>query len=419
MKKFLGSALLIFLCLTLVIGIFVVVRNKEDDLPNSTQSGTLQESTSDTGKPNDSSSPVKPPSDNSSDAGANDPPSSVPPNDDSGDNQDNSSSEGNGGETDSGEVIPPDSSENPTPDDSGDSSQSSGGSGSDSSGNEEDDPQGDGVDYSAYIMDGLTMRPGAAVYLGDDQGATMRFTGYMTAELKSAIDEGGKEVAFLVAPIDFFDAVNPNNYAYMDWVTEFANAGKTVIYSVLEESNYYSSGNDYMVRFQLQNVMYKNINRKFVCMLAVKTAEGYKYSMYLDGTDYRSAARSMAYVVAASLNAYTMGMEEFTTDQVARLKGYINQSVDYANGKEVATDDGSMYAFTTNISASQIMQVDEMFTLITTVIPDVEIPVWYQSTDESIIRVDDYGNVTAVGKGTAVVGVYVAGESFGITVTVI
>ncbi len=417
MKKFLGSALLIFLCLTLVIGIFVVARNREDDLPNSTQSGTLQESTSDTGNPNDSSSVVKPPSDNASDVGADDPPSSVPPDDNSGDSQENSSSSGSGNEEDSGEVIPPDSSEPPVPDDGDDSSQSSGDSGSDSSDNEEDEPQ-EPIDYSAYIADGVTMNPGAAVYLGDDQGTTMRFTGYVSAEMKSAVDSGKAEVAFLVAPMDYFDGVNPENHLYMDWVTEFEKADKTVLYTVVSEGNYQPSGDEYLVAFQLRNIMYKNINRKYVCILAVKTSEGYRYGTYLGGENYRTAARSVAYVAAASLNAYALGWEDFSTEEVANLKGYINQSVDCANGKETATNDGSMYAFTTNITAPQRLVIGESFTLTTTVIPDVEIPVWYQSTDESIIYVDDNGKVVAKAKGTAVVGVYVAGEAFGITVTV-
>lgn len=413
MKKFLGSVILIFLCVTLLAGIFVVARNSGEEVPNSSQSGTLEEDVGGTGKPNESTNSGKPPNDSSANSKPGDTSSSVPPDDDIlDDSQDNSSSSGDGNEEDSGSAG-----ETPSGSSGNESSDSS--SGDEPKGEPEDDPQEEGVDYSAYIADGVTMRPGASVYLGDDQGATLRFTGYMSAELKSAADSGDVEIAFLLAPMDYFDEINPDNHLYMDWVTEFANAGKTILYTVVSEGNFQPSGDEYMVGFQLRNIMYKNVNRKYVCLLAVKTSEGYRYSAYSNGENYRTAARSMAYVVAASLNAYALGIEDFTIEQVARLKGYINQSVDYANGKETATDDGSMYAFTTNISASQIMQVDEMFTLITTVIPDVEIPVWYQSTDESIICVDDYGNVTAVGKGTAVVGVYVAGEAFGITVTVI
>ena len=97
---------------------------------------------------------------------------------------------------------------------------------------------------------------------------------------------------------------------------------------------------------------------------------------------------------------------------------YVNQSVDCANGKTEATNDGSMYAFTTNITAPQKLSVGETFTVITTISPDVNVPVWYRSSDEAIIEVDSNGKVTAKAKGTAVVGVYVAGESYGITVTV-
>ena len=401
MKKFFGSVILIFLCITFVVGIFVFTRNREDDLPSSTQSGSLEEdvggteesgeSTNSGNSPNDTSSPV------------------LPDDDIVDDSQESSSSSGSGNEEDSESsgAVQPDSSDTTEPEDSG----------SDSSGNEEEEPQ-EPIDYSAYIADGVTMNPGAAVYLGSDQGATLRFTGYVSTELKNAVDNGEAEVAILVAPMDYFDDVNPENHLYMDWVTEFEKAGKTILYLVISEGNYQASGDEYLVGFQLQNIMYKNINRKYVCMLAVKTAEGYRYSRYLEDVDYRTAARSIAYVTAASLNGYALGLEDFSADDLARLKGYINQSVDLANGKTTATDDGSMYAFTTNISAPQYLLVGESFTLTTTVIPDVDIPVWYQSTDESIIRVDENGKVTAVGKGTAVVGVYVAGEAFGITVTV-
>ena len=378
MKRVFTFIAVVLLCVLLIGGIFVIARGNSDESTESTQiSDSLNDEEESTGSSDEF------PDDNSSTSDTQ---------------EENSSSGSQEEDSESGSETPPDSSEN-----------------------EEDNPQEE-VDYTAYIAEGLTMSPGAAVYLGDDQGTTLRFTGYMSANVKSAVDSGEKEVAFLVAPMDYFDEVNPNNYAYMDWVTEFANAGKTVIYSVLDESNFYTSGNEYMLRFQFQNIMYKNINRKFVCMLVLKTTEGdavsYQYSAFLDGTDYRSAARSVAYVAAASLNAYALGMENFSTEEVARLKEYINQSVDLANGKTTATDDGSMYAFTTNISAPQYLLVGESFTLTTTVIPDVDIPVWYQSTDESIIRVDENGKVTAIGKGTAVVGVYVAGEAFGITVTV-
>ena len=200
-------------------------------------------------------------------------------------------------------------------------------------------------------------------------------------------------------------------------------SGKTAgSHSPLEEGNFYENGNDYIVRFRLQNVLYKNMNRNFVCMLVLKTTSGssvtYKYSAYPAGVDYRSNARSVAYVAAASLNAYVLGMESFTDVELGRLRNYINQSVDIANGKENPTDDGSMYAFATNITAPQTLSVGETLTINTTISPDVNVPVWYRSSDEAIIQVDNSGKVTAKAKGTAVVGIYVAGESYGITIKV-
>lgn len=304
-----------------------------------------------------------------------------------------------------------------------DSGNTNGGN-TDSGSTEEDNSLKNPTNATSYIADGLEMVSGAAIYLGEaEYEPAIRFTCNVSGAVKTEVDsDANKELAFLLAPVEYFDEVNPNDYTYMDWVTAFENAGKTVIYSVLEEDNFNANGDDYIVRFRLQNVLYKNINRDFVCMLVLKTTSGssatYKYSAYPAGVDYRSNARSVAYVAAAALNANALGMASFSDDDLAKLKSYVNKSVDCANGKAEATDDGSMYAFTTNITTPKTLSVGETLTVITTISPDVNVPVWYRSSDEAIIEVDSNGKVTAKAKGTAVVGVYVAGESYGITVTV-
>lgn len=111
-------------------------------------------------------------------------------------------------------------------------------------------------------------------------------------------------------------------------------------------------------------------------------------------------------------------METFDEAGLARLKSYINQSVDLANGLETATNDGSMYAFTTNPAPPKTLSVGQSFTVGVTITPNVEIPVWFRSTDTSVATVDDNGKVTALKAGTTVIGVYVAGEVYGITITV-
>ena len=294
----------------------------------------------------------------------------------------------------------------------------------DSGGTEENNTLKNPANVTSYIASGLEMKPGAAIYLGEEEyEPAIRFTCKVSATLKSVLDnDDSKSLAFLIAAVVTFVEVNAKYYTFMDWVTEFDKAGKTKIYSVLESNNIQQSGDEYFVAFRLQNVLYTNMNRNFVCMTVLATKSGntttYKYNAYPAGVDYRSNARSVAYVAAAALNANALGMESFSSQEVERLKGYVNQSVDLANGKAQATEDGSMYAFTTNITAPQTLAVGETLTVVTTLFPEVNVPVWYRSSDEAVIEVDANGKVTAKAKGTAVVGVYVAGESYGITVTV-
>lgn len=179
---------------------------------------------------------------------------------------------------------------------------------------------------------------------------------------------------------------------------------------------------DSMVGFRLTGVSYKFTNRKFVCMLVLATKTGntttYRYNGYESGVNYRNNARSLAYVSSATLNAHKLGMETLTESQLAILKSYVNRSVDYANGLKEATDDNSTYTYQVNAPTHDNMKVGEKFTITTIITPDVDVPVWYRSTDESVATVNDEGVVTITGKGTAVIGVYVAGQAKGVTVSI-
>ena len=72
-----------------------------------------------------------------------------------------------------------------------------------------------------------------------------------------------------------------------------------------------------------------NVSMSAIGVVITTHADGtksYQYSSFPAGQDYRSNARSVAYVAAASLNAYELGMEDFSSEEVARLparqKGY-------------------------------------------------------------------------------------------------
>ena len=277
---------------------------------------------------------------------------------------------------------------------------------------------------ASLIGEGMEMISGAQIYLGEEEyEPAIRFTFNVSSALKAEVSANeNKQLAFLVAPQSYFDDVNPNNYTYIDWVMALNGAGKEVFWSPLDEASFIESGDNYIVRFRLQNVLYKNINREFVCMLVLATTSGntttYQYNSYQSGVTYRSNARSISYVAAASLNAYTLGMEDFDENDIARIKGYINQSVDLANGLEEPTDDGSMYAFTVSPTGSKTVSVGQTFKVDVEITQDVNVPVWYRSSDESVVTVDANGNVVAKKAGAAVIAVYIAGEAVGITVTV-
>ena len=276
---------------------------------------------------------------------------------------------------------------------------------------------------SSFIADGLEMQKGAQLSKTSDRA--LRFTANISKALYDEVmSNENKAIAFLVFPTSYYDKVNVNDYTYMDWIKAFDAAGETSYkYHVLTESDFTASGINYVARYQMSGISYEAVNQKVTCLAVLETmnANGtktYKYASLPAGETYQSNGRSLAYLAAASLNANRLGLETFTSEEVALFKGYINESVDKAKGQAESTNDDSMYAFTVKPAGPKTLSVGEYFTLETTISPDVETPIWYRSSDESIVEVDDNGVVTAMGKGTAVIGVYVAGETIGVTVTV-
>ena len=270
----------------------------------------------------------------------------------------------------------------------------------------------------------MQMMTGASVYVGTDTSLdpAIRFTCLLENSLIEEIDgDSKKKAGMLMAPLDYFDAVNPNNYTYMDWVKEFDTAGKTYVLGLFDGYKKYDADTSYVI-FNLSNVLYKNMNRKFVAMGVIITTDGenvsYQYSAFTDGVDYRSNARSVAYVASAALNANELGMETFDDAKLTKLKSYVNMSVDYANGLEESTNDNSMYELKILSGESKTLAVGETFEGKTEIKPSVEVPIWYRSSDTSILTVDDTGKVTAVKKGSAKVRIFLAGIEHTVTVTV-
>ena len=280
------------------------------------------------------------------------------------------------------------------------------------------------ADETSYVAEGMTMLQGASVYMGDDEtlDPAIRFTCLIDNDLKAEVEaDENKSLAILVAPLDYFDAVNTDATTYIDWVNAFADAGKTVI---LETYDGYGTYNDYtsFMRFTLTNVLYDNINRKFVAMGVLIDNSGekptYKYSAMPDGQTYRTNARSVAYVAGAALNAYALGQETFTEEKAAKLRTYIDMAIDKVNGLSAYTNNGDMPEVTITSSTSVVMALNGYHTIEGTVEPvGLDIPARFVSSNESVATVSEAGVIYARGYGSATIILYIAGEAYTISVT--
>lgn len=280
---------------------------------------------------------------------------------------------------------------------------------------------------ASLLASGLEMVSGAQLYYGDDSTRpALRFTCNITSALKEAVEaDSKKEFAMILIPLKYFDRVNTENYTTIDWMTAFNEAGiDSYNYTTYAASELSSSGENYYMRFTVSEIPYLGVNMEIACIGAVVTTnsdgtKSYQYASFANGGTYRSNARSVAYVASASLNAHTLGLATLSETALAKVQGFVNEAVDLANGLETSTDDNSTFTITSSPSAPQTLSVGESFTVQASYTPSgVEVPIWYRSSDESIVTVDDNGKVTAVKSGTAVIGIYVAGEVYGITVTV-
>ena len=280
------------------------------------------------------------------------------------------------------------------------------------------------ADETSYIAEGMEMLAGASVYMGDDDSLdpAIRFTCLIDNELKAEVEaDENKSLAILVAPLDYFEAVNANSTTYIDWVNAFAEAEKTVIMSVFDGYGTYNDYTSYM-RFTLANVLYNNMNRKFVAMgVLIDNSSGtptYKYSAMPEGQTYRTNARSVAYVAGAALNAYAMGLETFTEERAAKLRTYIDMAVDKANGLSAYTNNGDMPEVTITSSTSVTMALNGYHTIEGTVEPvGLDVPARFVSSNESVATVSEAGVVYARGYGSATITLYIAGEAYTISVT--
>ena len=278
-------------------------------------------------------------------------------------------------------------------------------------------------DETSYIAEGMEMLAGASVYMGTDErlDPAIRFTCLVDNTLLDAVNaDKNKSFAMLFAPIDYFDAVNAESTTYIDWVNAFEEAEKTVVMAVYDDYGKYDDDTSYM-RFTLSNVLYSNINRRFVAVGVLIDKSGakpvYKYSAMPAGETYRTNARSVAYVAGAALNAKAMGLDDFSESQMAKLKSYLDMAVDEANGLSAHTNNGDMPVLTITNGTSVKLPSNGTHIINGVIEPEgVDVPVKFETSNDAVAKVSETGIITTYLFGTAVIKIYVAGQVYTVSV---
>lgn len=189
----------------------------------------------------------------------------------------------------------------------------------DSGENEGNDELKEPANEALLIADGLCMKSGASLYLGDgnlDTPASMRFACLVDKDVAQEVQSNpNKKLGMICAPLDVYDAINVENQTYLDWINAFAKAGKSLIVEVINNLVEYDANTKVMM-LTIEGIPYENINRKYLALgVLMDDSSGeviYQYSSIPEGKTYQDIARSVAYVAGGTLNEQAMGTEDLT-----------------------------------------------------------------------------------------------------------
>lgn len=273
-------------------------------------------------------------------------------------------------------------------------------------------------------QDGLTMQKGASLYLGDGERPSLRFTCFVSPELKAEVEaDSTKTFAMLAIPTKFFNLVNTENYTCIDWVKAFDEAGIDTYYLTEYTSEQITEiGDEYCYRYRLTDIPAAGVNMDVTAMGVVIKAnadgtKSYTYARMPEGETYKSNARTVAYVACAALSANALGYDSYSDEHIALIEGFLNEAVDLANGLETPTDDNSKFDYTVNKTQVELA-VGETFQIETKVEGGVRVPVFYESASPDIVTVDSNGLLTGISANETTIKVYVANVLTEITVKV-
>ena len=275
------------------------------------------------------------------------------------------------------------------------------------------------------LASGLTLRDMTELRFDSctSETGSIRFYVDVESSLYTTVSEDDNlRLGLAMIPLSYCDQVNVNGHTYMDWIIEFEKAG--VVPSIVYADDVIAQldANTYRYVCYLHSVPVSTfINRPmaaFPFLLSVDEDgnKTYRYGVYESG-NYRTNARSLAYVAAESLSAYALGIQSYTADEIELCKTYVNWSVDKANGLSEPTDDNSTYSVTVSPTAITL-NVGETATLNVSVAEISHVSVLYKSLDENVATVSGNGKIRGIATGTTIVAAYVAGVPYTVRITI-
>lgn len=164
------------------------------------------------------------------------------------------------------------------------------------------------------------------------------------------------------------------------------------------------------IQGSLVGVKYANLNRAF-------TGIGYIYDKTANKYLYTSAYNNNTAGKVASEDLFRY---ESTTSAYATVANFANGAINQKNG----VDEANGYApatITVNVTETMVLTYGDIPTIVNinaTQVPDMGFRFTYASADESIVTVDDEGNVTPVSVGETTVNVTCFGQTKAVAVTV-
>ena len=244
---------------------------------------------------------------------------------------------------------------------------------------------------------------GAAMRYDEDRPG-LRFTLQLNKqEYESIVQDGeyksDKILKVYVAPATYFEN------ATLDEVITKAQS------VVIAPETFYEENGVFITKVALVDILYQNTGLLFQAVAALESPEGRIFSKISD-------ARSIAYVSSAVL-ALTLPEESLTEAQESITDSFVQKAIAYASGieeKDFIAD--GRYSIAVETESALVLEPEESKKIKLNVTPAVDLYAKWESDNEAVVTVDENGEVTAVGMGTANITVTVYGETAEITVTV-